>query len=76
MHSDTQAQRQACTKSTSLIQSAVTATDGALINVATLQLFIISVTSGLHSDMIGLINHALVNCGWPLHSKTKGAFVQ
>lgn len=63
--------RQARTKkSTSLIQSSVVASDGSLINVATLQLFI-SVTSNLHSDMIGLMYDALVSCSCLLHSKAK-----
>lgn len=59
-------------KSTSLIQSSVSASDGGLINVATLQLFIISVTSNLQSDMIGLMYDTLVSCGWLLRSKAKG----
>lgn len=59
-------------KSTSLIRSSVFASDGSLINVATLELFIISVTSNLQSDMIGLMYDALVRCGWLLHSKAKG----
>lgn len=58
-------------KSTLLIQSSVFASDGGLINVATLQLFIISITSNLQSDMIGLMYDALVSCGWLLHSKAK-----
>lgn len=48
------------------------ASDGSLINVATLQLFIISVTSDLQSDMIGLMQDALVRYGWLLHRKAKG----
>lgn len=59
-------------KSTSLIQSSVFASDGGLINVATLQLFIISVTSNLQSDMIGLMYDALVSCGWLLRCGAKG----
>lgn len=62
-------------KSTSLIQSSVFASDGGLINVATLQLFIISVTSNLQSDMIGLMYDTLVSCGWLLRSKAKGQSV-
>lgn len=58
-------------KSTSLIQSLAFASDVSLINVAMLKLFIISVTSNLQSDMIGLMYDALVSCGWLLHSKAK-----
>lgn len=60
-------------KCTSLIQSSVVASDGGLINVATLQLFI-SVTSNLQSYMIGLMYESLLSCICLLHSKASECF--